>query len=117
MTSREHFRLDSESDHGSPVEGGVLIAITQSTAATMFILISMTRSGMMTVRQRESAYGYKQTLSEVPDYVRFPSLSRHSLFPIGVGPKVNRRPTSARWLPSARFDYPQSNVHVRPVRV
>ncbi|MEE8350850.1 MAG: Na/Pi symporter, partial [Rhodospirillales bacterium] len=31
--------------------GGVFIAITQSTAATMFILISMMRSGMMTVRQ------------------------------------------------------------------
>ncbi len=31
--------------------GGVFIAVTQSTAATMFILISMLRSGMMTVRQ------------------------------------------------------------------
>ena len=31
--------------------GGVFIAITQSTAATMFIIISMMRSGMMTVRQ------------------------------------------------------------------
>ncbi len=31
--------------------GGVFIAITQSTAATMFILISMMRSGMMTVQQ------------------------------------------------------------------
>ncbi len=31
--------------------GGVFIAITQSTAATMFILISMMRSGMMTVKQ------------------------------------------------------------------
>ncbi len=31
--------------------GGVFIAVTQSTAATMFILISMLRSGMMGVRQ------------------------------------------------------------------
>ena len=31
--------------------GGVFIAVTQSTAATMFILISMLRSGMMAVRQ------------------------------------------------------------------
>ncbi len=31
--------------------GCVFIAITQSTAATMFILIGMMRSGMMTVRQ------------------------------------------------------------------
>jgi phosphate:Na+ symporter len=31
--------------------GGVFIAVTQSTAATMFILISMLRSGMMSVRQ------------------------------------------------------------------
>ncbi len=31
--------------------GGVFIAIAQSTAATMFILVSMLRSGMMSVRQ------------------------------------------------------------------
>lgn len=31
--------------------GGVFIAITQSTAATMFILVSMLRSGMMTIMQ------------------------------------------------------------------
>ena len=31
--------------------GGVFIAITQSTAATMFILVSMLRSGMMTILQ------------------------------------------------------------------
>ena len=31
--------------------GGVFIAITQSTAATMFILVSMLRSGMMTIVQ------------------------------------------------------------------
>ena len=36
--------------HGGPV-GVCVIAITQSTAATMFILIGMMRSGMMTVRQ------------------------------------------------------------------